>query len=843
MRVHFDDLAMLIFNAASEEAQHVRHPYVTPEHVFFCALQFHPVRGVFELLDVDIFELEEEIHRYLSYINESVIADKSNDGIPKHSLGFDKFLEYSIAHMQKSKNSYIDIKNILHALIDIEELQATRFFRSRNITHEKISKVLDNKFFEKYLKDKHDEDIKSSFDAKEILSLEEAEQEEYFSSLYTQAGKQEDDETFLKKFTTVVSKKSENDEVFIGQEAVIRSVFEVLVRRRKNNAILIGDAGVGKTALVHELGRRIFNKQVPATLEDFVLLELNVVALIAGTRYRGDFEDRVRRLTRAISSKKCILFIDEMHTIVGIGGSSGSTNDLSDFIKLLLMENNVRFIGATTFEEYKKLEREKALFRRFYPIEVVEPSLQSTEQILGHVRPLYEKFYNVQYPDSVLNTVVRLSHDFLRERKFPDKALDVLDSVGAMLTIDEFVEKQASTKNMNEASESVADTNTLQKPRENKTKKAKSRVITEKQVEHLISRMTKRPVASVTRNEFMRLARLERILNKKIFGQTHAIQAVARAIRRAKSGVTTTQKPLLCTLFVGTTGVGKTELSKQLAAELGMQFLRFDMSEYQERHSVSKFIGSPPGYVGHEHGGVFVDKVRRTPHAVVLLDEIEKAHSDVFNLLLQIMDYGFITDSLGTQADFRNAIIIMTSNAGVQEAMNAPIGFTHAGHKGNTEIHEAVNRVFSPEFRNRLDDTIVFNSLQQKDIRAVVIKELKMIEDSLMKKHIRLTWTAGVVSYLSHKGYSPAFGARNVIRTIDGEIRDSIAEHVVKALSKSSHTFQASSVRMRPTVCLELYLRRASSTSNNKKMVDVRVSSSNFKKDEFSDIQKSVAVE
>lgn len=815
MKVQFDDLTILIFNAASEEAQHVRHPYVTPEHIFFCALQFHFVRGVFELLDVDILELEEEIHRYLSYINESIAVEKSNDAMPKHSPGFDKFLEYSLVHMYKSQSSYITIKNILHALIDIEEVQATRFLKSRNITHEKISKVLNNKSFEKYLKDKHDENMNSSFDIREALSIEDVEQEEYGSSFYVTTKHQEDDETFLKKFTSVLSRQREEHDVFVGQEAAIRNVFEVLVRQRKNNVILVGDPGVGKTALVRELGSRIFAKDVPEGLEEFVLLELNIVALIAGTRYRGDFEDRVRRLTHALSDKKCIIFIDEIHTILGIGGSSSSTNDLSDFIKPLLMEANIRFIGATTFEEYKKLEREKALFRRFYPIEVSEPNGQETEQILRSVRLHYEKFYNIQYSDDVLHTVVHLGNDFLRERRFPDKAIDILDSVGAMLVIDKFAQKREQLQNANVKRKDSGDDSTR-----SRIKKEKPRIITEKQVETLISRMTKRPVASVAKNEFMRLIVLEDKLNKKIFGQEHAVQAVVRAIRRAKSGVATAQKPLLSTLFVGPTGVGKTELSKQLAEELGMEFHRFDMSEYQEKHAVSKFIGSPPGYVGHEHGGVFVDKVRRTPHSVVLLDEIEKAHSDVFNLLLQIMDYGFITDSLGTQADFRNAILIMTSNVGVQEAIKAPIGFEYMAQKGSGEINDAVNKLFSPEFRNRLDEIIIFNPLTLADIRGVVIKELKAIKENLMKKRITLTWTARVVLYLAHVGYSPIFGARNVIRTIDREIRDIIAEHVVNALSKFHRSFHIGSDNQSP-VRLELYMKR-SSECKTKKTVDVR---------------------
>lgn len=803
MKVQFDDLAVLILNAASEEAQRYNHAYLTPEHVLFCAIHFHVVEGALEMLGVDLADFEEEVHRYLSYITEKTKEQ------PKRSPGFDKFLEFSYEHMQKNHASKITVKNILCALIDVEDAQSTRFFKSRNITQQKLTEIMDDKSFGEYLRKKHEDEVNNPFDDSEAGAGDEGSEDEFFPQFYG-SSQHEDEEGILKKYTVNLTEKAKRDEFasFVGQEAAVHNVFEVLVRRQKNNALLVGESGVGKTALVREVARRIAAGAVPGVLSEFSVIELNVVALVAGTRYRGDFEDRVRRLVSIIAEKKCIVFIDELQTILGVGASSGNSNDFADLIKPLLADSGIRFIGAVTYDEYKKLEREKALLRRFYVVEVPEPTKEDTVQILRRIKPLYEKFYDMTYSDDILRTVVNLSDDFLRERRFPDKAIDVLDSVGAMLSVKAFegarrrqLEKDGGTEADAQFCAEVAGVqagvqtgcasteNTNEKTAGKKLAALKARkkkigFITEKHIEELIGKMTKQPVSRVTTNEFVRLMNAETKLNKKIFGQEHAVASMLRTIRRAKTGVTERAKPLVSALFVGPTGVGKTELSKQLASELGMHFHRFDMSEYQEKHSVSKFIGSPPGYVGHEQGGVFVDRVRRDPYSVVLLDEIEKAHPDVFNLLLQVMDYGVITDSVGSKADFRNTVLIMTSNAGAQESAKAGIGFEYEQHKGNSEITRAVNNLFSPEFRNRLDEVVVFNPLHQKHVQAIVQKELEAIRAGLEKKGIELDWDKQVVAHLARKGYSALYGARNVIRTIDTEVRDLIAEKVVRLLSK-----------------------------------------------------------
>ncbi len=449
-----------------------------------------------------------------------------------------------------------------------------------------------------------------------------------------------------------------------------------------------------------------------------------------------------------------------MHTILGAGVSSGNTNDFSDIIKPLLVDGKIRFIASTTYQDYKYIEKESALVRRFHTVDVPEPSKEATKEILNTIKDEYESFYSIAYNQDVLDSVIDLSDSFLVDRKFPDKAIDVLDSVGAMVKFQSFAEGK-----------------------ERKNIKQRKTIRTE-DVEKLIGRMAKQPPKNINKNEFLHLLSVERYLSKKIVGQKEAIGTIVKAVRRSKSGLKIENKPLVSALFVGSTGVGKTELSKQLAVEMSMHFHRFDMSEYQEKHSVAKFIGSPPGYVGHEQGGIFIERVRRYPHAVILLDEIEKAHPDIFNLLLQIMDYGVITDSTGLQANFKNTMIIMTSNIGVKEAAKLPIGFSKNSTYGRVDILNAVEKLFSPEFRNRLDEIVVFNNLNKKNIQTIVKKELCSIKTLLQKKKIDFIWENSVVYYLSDKGYSDLYGARSILRVIDKEVRDFIVEDIISLLAQ-----------------------------------------------------------
>jgi ATP-dependent Clp protease ATP-binding subunit ClpA len=530
----------------------------------------------------------------------------------------------------------------------------------------------------------------------------------------------------------------------VGREAEITRMAQVLCRRRKNNPLLVGEPGVGKTAIVEGLARRIHEKNVPEPLRAARIYALDLGALLAGSRYRGDFEERLKAVLKALADQPgAILFVDELHTLVGAGATSGGAMDAANLLKPALASGELRCIGATTFQDLKgSLDRDRALSRRFQVVEVNEPSVEDALGVLQGLKAAYETHHGVKYSDEALEAAVRLASKHLPDRKLPDSALDVVDEAGAAQKL--------------------------------LPKKARIKQIGPAEIEALVARMARVPVTSVSADDREALATLDASLRAQIFGQDAACEAVSSAIKLARSGLRDPLKPMGCFLFAGPTGVGKTELSKQLAKALGIAFLRFDMSEYQEKHAVARLIGAPPGYVGYEEGGLLTDAVRKQPHAVLLLDELEKAHPDLFGVLLQVMDHASLTDSHGRSADFRHTVIVMTTNVGARELSARQVGFAEAGARRSAT--GTIEKAFSPEFRNRLDAILQFAPLGRAEMERVAEKHLCELDTQLAEKSVTLTCTPKAKAWLAEKGYDPAFGARPMARLIERELRRPLAE-------------------------------------------------------------------
>ncbi|MCE1196682.1 AAA family ATPase, partial [bacterium] len=529
---------------------------------------------------------------------------------------------------------------------------------------------------------------------------------------------------------------------------------QVLCRRLKNNPIHVGEPGVGKTAITEGLAQRIVAGKVPPLLAGYTLYSLDMGALLAGTKFRGDFEERVKKVVDVLLKKeKAILFIDEIHTIVGAGAVTGGSMDASNLLKPALTSGKLRCIGSTTYDEYNKIfEKDRALSRRFQKIDIAEPSQAETVEILKGLRPKYEEYHKVHYSDEALESAVRLSAQFITERRLPDKAIDVIDEAGARARINAYKEGEKEADSLVE--------------------------IKVPEIETVVAKIARIPERSVSSSEKDRLAGLDAALKREVFGQDSAIDAVVKAVKRSRAGFRAPDKPVANFLFVGPTGVGKTELARQLAKQLGVTLHRFDMSEYQEKHTVSRLIGSPPGYVGYEEGGLLTDAIRKNPHAVVLLDEIEKAHGDIYNILLQIMDYATLTDNQGRKADFRNVILIMTSNAGARDVGKSLIGFGDRVMT-NAALDDAVERSFTPEFRNRLDAVVHFGNLPMDIIQKIVAKALDDFREQLADKKVKLVASEAVIAYLAEKGYSREFGARNIGRLVEDKIKPFFVDEVL----------------------------------------------------------------
>lgn len=767
-----------ILSAAYQEAKQRKHEYLTPEHILYAALFFEYSREVMDECDADADEIREALETYLEQ-DLPVVAEETD---PMQSVGFHNVIQRAVLHTEHSGKETVDIGDLLVSLYDEEDSHGSYYMRRAGVKRVNLLEVISHG---PLLDRERDEDGSPSGDDENELEDEMSGGE----ASDTDPGEREDDEETrtgtgrrkkkkraLDQFTTELVSESRAGrlEPMIGRADVLERTIQVLCRRMKNNPILIGEPGVGKTAIAQGLAERIANETVPDILKHYKLYALDMGAMIAGTRYRGDFEERMKAIMKELEKEpNVILFIDEIHTVVGAGAVSGGSMDASNMLKPSLASGKIRCIGSTTFSEYKRFfERDRALARRFQRIDIDEPTHEEAVAILVGLQERYEQHHNVRYTPAAIEAAVRLAAQYINERFLPDKAIDVIDEAGAYMRMKHYREQPIES-----AEKETAEDKTDQDARNPETSPVPV-TIDEAEIEMVVSRIAKIPVRTVTVNEREHLQNLGVRLRERVYGQDTAIESVVAAVKRSRAGFRNSDKPVASFLFVGPTGVGKTELARQLADQLGISLHRFDMSEYQEKHTVSRLIGSPPGYVGYEEGGLLTDAIRRTPHAVVLLDEIEKAHRDIYNILLQVMDYATLTDNAGKKADFRNVILIMTSNAGAREIGKPMIGF---GERNVTEsaVNDAVQETFSPEFRNRLDKVVLFGRLDERIIRDIVRKEIAEFNVQLAEREVRLEITDAAVQWLAQKGYSDEFGARNIARTIESEVKEYFVDAVL----------------------------------------------------------------
>jgi len=757
-------LVQAIFNAAYNEAKLKGHEYLTPEHILYASLSFDQVRAILLACDADIEHIKQGME---SYFEQKIPSVKDQE--PIQTAGFQSVIERAIGQSQNAGKKEVGVSELIVSLFDEERNYSAYYMRKSGINRLHLLEVIshgdmaDSAYSTNQAENEHGDE--QSYQA-QPFSEPDAEQDQaqgrqHQANSGLRAGA-------LEKFTTNLSKLAEEGklEPVIGREQEIERTIQVLCRRLKNNPIHVGDAGVGKTAITEGLAQRIVEGKVPPKLAGFTIYSLDMGSLLAGTKFRGDFEERIKRVVDELLKKeKAILFIDEIHSIVGAGAVSSGSMDASNLLKPALTSGKLRCIGSTTYDEYNKFfDKDRALSRRFQKIDIVEPTLGEAIEILKGLQSKYEEYHNVSYQPETLELSVNLSSQFINERRLPDKAIDVMDEAGAWVRIKAF-------------KDGTDDGGTLPVGRP--------------EIETVIAKMARIPEKSVAQDERDRLGRLEPDLQKTVFGQDDAIAAVVKAVKRSRAGFRSANKPVANFLFVGPTGVGKTELTRQLAETLGIALHRFDMSEYQEKHTVSRLIGSPPGYVGYEEGGLLTDAIRKTPHAVVLLDEIEKAHPDVYNILLQIMDYATLTDNQGRKADFRNVILIMTSNAGARDIGKSMIGF---GERALTEaaVDEAIKKAFTPEFRNRLDAVVRFGRLPREIIERIVVKAIDEFREQLGDKKVSLDVDEACIAKLAELGYSDEFGARNVNRVVEDLIKSWFVDEVLFGRLKNGGKAQAS---------------------------------------------------
>ena len=699
--------------------------FVTIEHLLLVLTQEESSRKVFESLSVDITSLQKEIKDHIKKNVPKV--DEKKEIQP--TLAFQRVLQRAIFHVQSSGKTEVHGENLLAALFSEKESYAVYILNRRNISRLDVVEYISH-------------GKSTSVETEEIAEEPQKTTESY--------------PDFLTNLNALAIEGKIDP--LIGREDTTERLFQILGRRRKNNPVLVGESGVGKTAIAEGLAKAISENRCPQIFEDYEVMSLDVGSLVAGTKYRGDFEKKMKALTEYLKkNEKIILFVDEIHTIIGAGSASGGALDASNLLKPALARGDIRCIGATTYKEYRQIfEKNNSLSRRFQKIDIDEPTIDQALKILEGLKHKFEDYHEVTYSKEALKSAVELSNKYLQDSKLPDKAIDLIDEAG-------------SRKKLN---------------------KKTGKVIRKSDIETLISSITNIPTVQLTASNKENLNNLEGNLKSVIFGQDHAVESVVSAIKTAKAGIGDEDKPICSFLFTGPTGVGKTELTKQLALFLGIEFTRIDMSEYMEKHTVSKLIGSPPGYVGYEQGGLLTEEINKKQHCVLLLDEIEKAHPDIFNILLQILDYGNLSDSNGRKINFKNTLIVMTSNTGAVEAENESVGFIE--QSSDDKYQKAVSKAFTPEFRNRLDGIINFNALNEKNLHSVVEKFLIEVQAKLNEKGIDLEYETDVLDYVLEKITEQKLGARPIARIVEKEIKKPIANLIIQDKAKRGDIVSAS---------------------------------------------------
>jgi len=715
---------------AVREAKKRRHEYVCVEHVLYAILNHETGLETIEKCGGSPEQIKEELEKFFD--EKLTKIDTKDEYVLQQTIGFQRMIQRAINHARSAEKSEVNLGDILASIFQEKDSHAAFYLESEGITRLDVLKHISHS----------SEQDKKSTDSQDLSQR-----------MFRQADpktKRQKKKDPLEAFTCDLLQKAQDNKIdpLIGRENEMDRVMQVLCRRRKNNPILVGDPGVGKTAIAEGLALRIHARQVPDLLEDCELFSLDMGALLAGTKYRGDFEQRLKDVINALEQKEnALLIIDEIHTVVGAGATTSGSMDASNILKPALSSGDIKCIGTTTYEEYKNhFEKDRAFSRRFEKIEVAEPSVAETCEILKGLRPHYEEHHGLNYSDKIIEAAAYLSDKYINDRLLPDKAIDVIDETGAYLRL------KGSGKRKNV---SLTD------------------------IETIVAKIAKVPVTSVTSTDKANLESLPERLFKVIYGQDDAIKILTTAIKRSRAGLAAPDRPIGSFLFMGPTGVGKTEMAKQLAANMGIEFLRFDMSEYMEKHAVSRLIGAPPGYIGFEQGGILTDSIRKHPHSILLLDEIEKAHMDLYNILLQVMDYATLTDNNGKSADFRNVILIMTSNAGAREMSANSIGFSSQAADTDSKGLKAVEKTFSPEFRNRLDGIVQFNHLSKQVMEMIVDKNMEELKAMLKAKGISLTYSAKARAFLARKGHDPKFGARPLARLIQTTIKDKLTDEIL----------------------------------------------------------------